>query len=272
MSIIGIDIGTSATKIVECNQNGILINKMFIEDESFNSAVSRFISSFNIDIKTIDKFILTGVGSSKVSETKLYNIDIIKVDEFIGIATGGTSLSEKNSIIIASIGTGTAFIRVDGDNVSHVGGTGLGGGTLNNLCKKFLNTNSFDEIVKLSFEGNLSNIDLTIQDITTQEIKTLPKDITAANFAKLSKDATNADMVLGIINMIFETVGMLSVFATKNDNIKDVVAIGGLTKIPHINVVFDKIEKFCNIKFTVPDNAEFAVALGIVKYYTCQKW
>jgi len=267
MNIIGVDLGTSATKIVQCDENGDLINTMFLTEKSFSKAFDKFISSFNINIERIDKIILTGVGSSRISETKLYNIDIVKIDEFIGIAEGAKALVKKDSIIISSIGTGTAFIRADGNNISHIGGSGIGGGTLINLCKKFLNLHSFEEIVNLSSSGNLYNVDLSIGDITSSEIKTLPKDITAANFAKLNNNATDSDIALGIINMIFETVGMLAVFATKNDSIKEVVAIGGLTKIPHIHIVFDKIEKFCDIKFTIPNNAEFATCFGVVQHY-----
>lgn len=267
MNIIGVDLGTSATKIVECDNNGNLVNKMVLEEKSFYKAIDDFINTYNINISTIDKIVLTGVGSSKINEKSIKDIDIIKVDEFISTATGGLELSKKESAIIANIGTGTSFVHASKNDIKHLGGTGLGGGTLIGLCNRLIDTNSFDEINNLSCKGDLSHVDLTIQDITTDEIKTLPKDITASNFAKLSKNTNNSDIALGIINLIFESIGMMAVFVSRNDKIKDIVVVGGLTKIQHIRIVFKKIEKICDAKFLIPENAEYATVIGAVVNY-----
>jgi len=265
MNIIGVDLGTSATKMINYDvSNKNLTNKMILNEKSFYKAIDTFISTNSINLTEIEKFVLTGVGSSKINEKIINGIEIIKIDEFISTATGALNLSNKKNAIIVSIGTGTAFIRVQENDIKHLGGTGLGGGTLINLCNRFINTNSFDEICELSSKGDLSHVDLTIQDITTDEIKTLPKDITAANFGKLSKVANNSDMVLGVVNLIFESIGMMSVFVSRNDEIKDIVVVGGLTKIPHIKAVFNKIEKLCDIKFIIPENAEYATVIGAV--------
>lgn len=267
MNIIGIDLGTSATKIVECDSNLNLINKMILSEKSFYKAIDIFMDTYNLSFDKIEKIILTGVGSSKISDKTIKNIELVKINEFVSTATGGIHLSNKKSAIIISIGTGTAFISVQDNKIMHLGGSGLGGGTLINLCDRFININSFNEINSLSCVGDLSNIDLTIQDITTDEIQTLPKDITAANFGKFNKEANNSDIALGIANLIFETIGMMSVFISQNNEIKDFVAVGGLTKIPHIKTVFNKIEKLCGIKFIIPENAEYATVIGAVKNY-----
>ena len=65
--------------------------------------------------------------------------------------------------------------------------------------------------------------------------------------------------------MIFEVIGMMAVFITSKTDIKDVILIGNITVIPGVKYVLDRIEKVQNIKFFVPENAEFAVVLGALK-------
>jgi len=265
MSIVGIDLGTSLAKIVECDEQGNLINKMIVGEKSCKKAFDMFVSSNNIDLKNIEKIIITGVGSSTINEQELYGIKIIKEPEFLCIAKGAMELAEKQEAVIVSMGTGTAFIRVKGDKISHLGGTGVGGGTLMSLCNKFLGTNTFSEIAELVSLGDLSKVDLVIGDITTDEIPGLPFDTTACNFGKLKVEASKEDIALGLVNMIFETIGMMAVFATKNDTIKDIVLIGGLTKVPCIKNVFERFKSITDLNFITPENAEFAVAVGAVK-------
>ncbi|MEI3434526.1 MAG: hypothetical protein V8R26_05965 [Clostridia bacterium] len=53
---------------------------------------------------------------------------------------------------------------------------------------------------------------MQIGDITTQEIPNLPKDITSSNFGKTNKEASSCDILLGISNLVFETVGVMAAF------------------------------------------------------------
>ena len=66
--------------------------------------------------------------------------------------------------------------------------------------------------------------------------------------------------------MIFESIGVMAAFAAKGANIKNIVAIGQITKMPYARQVLDKIEKLHNVKFIIPENAEYATAMGAVKY------
>lgn len=177
----------------------------------------------------------------------------------------GLELSKKEEAIIISVGTGTAFVRANKNDIKHIGGTGVGAGTLINLCNKFINVNSFEEIMNLAMKGNLSKIDLKIGDVSDSEIQTLPKDLTAVNFGKIEEDANSADIVLGFVNMIFETIGMMAVFCTKNDDIKDIVITGNIAEIPRVKEILDKIKNLYNINFIIPDNQQFATAVGAIK-------
>ncbi len=261
MSIIGIDIGSSTIKIIEYKDEQIC-NKQILESKEYEKTIENFINENNI--KIIDKIVLTGINAKKVDISK-YNVPVQIVEEFVAIGTGGLYLSNKKKAIIASIGTGTAFIRAEGKTFKHLGGTGIGAGTLTNLSNKFTGTKSLKEIIDLSKNGDLNNIDLRIADLTEENIKTLPPELTLANFGKLSNTASKEDIVLGILNMIFEVIGMMAAFASINDKIKDIVLIGNIVKIPQIKDILLKIEKTHNVSFIIPEEPQFAVAIGAIK-------
>jgi len=165
-----------------------------------------------------------------------------------------------------SIGTGTAFVKANNKSYKHIGGTGVGGGTLLNLSKKFAGVDSFQKIQKAIAKGNLENIDLTIQDVTENEIKTLPKDTTSSNFGKLKETATNEDITKGIANMVFETIGVMAVFGAQREKIKNIIVIGNVAKISYINKVLRRIENLHKgIKFIIPKHTEFATVIGAIK-------
>lgn len=146
-----------------------------------------------------------------------------------------------------------------------MGGTGVGAGTLLNMCDRLLNVKSFNEILELSKLGDLSKIDLRIGDITDKEIATLPYDLTLANFGKFDVDSKKEDIVLGLLNMIFEVIGMMAVFATQNTDIKDIVVIGNITVIPVVKDIIEKLEKLHKVNFILSEDGEFAVVIGAVQ-------
>jgi len=62
--------------------------------------------------------------------------------------------------------------------------------------------------------------------------------------------------------MIFESVGMMAVFATLKDNIRDVVLIGSLSVIEQAGEVWQTLSKMYPIRFHVPKDAIYATAVG----------
>lgn len=139
-------------------------------------------------------------------------------------------------------------------------------GTLLNLSKKLGNVKSINEVNNAIKKGDLAKVDLRVEDITEKKIKGLPKNTTSSNFGKLEKTANENDLMIGIANMIFETIGMMAVFATQNTKIKNIIVIGNAANIPYINEVLSRIENLHKgIQFIIPKNAEYAVAIGAIK-------
>lgn len=268
--VIGIDIGGSTTKIVGLENNKIISPIKVKATDAVTStfgAFGKFITENNLRLENIEKIMITGVGSSYI-KTNLYNLPTGKVDEFISIGLGGLHLSNVDNAIIVSMGTGTAFVKANKSEISHMGGTGVGGGTLLGLSQLMLNMRDFDNIVDLAKDGDLSKIDLTIGDISKDLVTGLPAETTASNFGKISDLATKSDIALGIINTVCQTIAMLSIFASRLEGGNDVVLIGNLTTIEQVHIIFKSLEDTFKINFHIPNYAEFATALGAALSYT----
>ena len=163
--------------------------------------------------------------------------------------------------IIVSMGTGTAFVHADGQNIFHMGGTGVGGGTLVGLSSLLLGVQNVDSIVELAKTGNLQNVDISIGDMNSNG-EYMPSNVTASNFGKVTDFTTKSDIAAGIVNMVFQTIGMMSVFTSRIDDIRDVVLCGSLATIPSTREHFAMIEELHGVHFHIPDHAEYATALG----------
>lgn len=263
--ILGIDIGGSTTKIVGYSQDREFVSSVQVRAEdattSAYGAFGKFLKQNSLNISDIERIYLTGVGASQI-EGNIYQIDTKRVDEFRAIGLGGLALSQKEEALVISMGTGTAIVRASRDEIRHIGGSGVGGGTIMGLCGRFVGAGSFETITELASAGDLSNVDLRIEDILPGVVSTLPPSATASNFGKLRDNASNADITLGIISMTLQTIGMMAVFATRNDTIRDVVLTGTLTTLKQIKGIFAGLERMHGLHFIVPDNAIFATAIG----------
>ena len=166
-----------------------------------------------------------------------------------------------------SMGTGTAFVYATPDKIEHLGGTGIGGGTLVGLSNAVLNVRDIKNLVKLAQKGDLRRVDLAIGDITTNAVSNLPFDATASNFGKLSELATPEDIALGLLNLVYQTVGMLAVFASRGNGGKEVVLTGNLADVPECGPIFELLSTMFDVKFHLPDQAQFATAIGAALSY-----
>ena len=53
--------------------------------------------------------------------------------------------------------------------------------------------------------------------------------------------------------------------AALDDDIKDIVLIGNIACIPVVKNILNKIEKTHNVKFTIPENPQYAVVIGAIQ-------
>ena len=268
--IIGIDIGGSTTKIggfCVCDGDRELVSPISVKATdpitSMYGAFGKFLDINSLSISDIEKVMVTGAGSSYVTKP-IYGLPYSTVEEFSAIGHGGLYVSGLDSAIITSCGTGTAIVYgKTGAKPQYLGGTGVGGGTLTGLAKKMLSIDSVHHLSELAHGGNLNRIDLMISDITKSDIIPGFADImTASNFGSLSDLATREDIALGLFNMVFETIGMMSIFASRSYGTRDVVLTGNLSQLPQAYEIFGKLNKMFDMNFIIPELSPFATVIG----------
>lgn len=262
--IVGIDIGSTTTKAVALQSKTVLYKiktKAYDAVTSATGILGKLTIESEIEIKDIEKIIITGVGASRIHKN-IFNIPTEKTDEISAIGYGGRYLSNRDNGIITNIGTGTAIIQVKQGKIYHIGGTGVGGGTIVGLSKELLSTTSFSNILNLAEKGDLKKVDLVIEDIVESNISFLKMDSTASNFGKMLDTAQREDIAIGIINLVYQVVGMLSVFAAKGTDNTIVVVTGNGSNNPLGQKILMDISDIYKIEFVFPHDAEFATAIG----------
>jgi type II pantothenate kinase len=130
--IIGIDIGSTITKVVSV-ENG-KITKMIKTKASdavtaATGAFGKIVIENGIKINTVERIVITGAGASKIKDD-IFGIPTDRVNEIEAIGIGGMFLSGMSNIIITNIGTGTVIIEAGDKGIFHFGGSGVGGGTI----------------------------------------------------------------------------------------------------------------------------------------------
>ena len=262
--IIGIDVGISTTKIVGLREERVVSPIRITATDQVTSlygAFGKYLHDNNISLSDVERVMVTGVGSAYIDED-IYGIPTQKVDEFLADGLGARFESKLSHAIVVSMGTGTSFVQCCGDDIRHIGGIGIGGGTLQGLARVMLDTRDWKQIQSLAMQGDISNINLHIGDISTHPLPGLPMDATASLFSKAQYDAPKEDIALGIIVMVLQTIGSAAILSALNSGIKDFVLIGNLTLLPQCKDIFPMLEKFYGVHFHIPKHSEFCTAIG----------
>ena len=245
--IIGIDVGGSTTKIVGV-KDGEIRNPMFVTAKdpvtSLFGAFGKYIYDHSIQLSEVEQVMLTGVGSSYIQQP-------------LGL----------DRLMVVSMGTGTSFVKVEREKIRHVGGIGIGGGTLMGLSRLLLHTQDILWVSELAGKGNLQNVDLQIQDICQTSLPGLPLDATASLLGKLDNNVSPEDLALGLMHMVLQSIGQAAVLSALEMGIRDFVLIGNLTQLPQCRPVFDTIAQMYDVRFIIPANAEYQTAIGAALAY-----
>ena len=271
--VIGIDVGISTTKIVGIKNNKISAPIRITAADPITSlygAFGKYLHDNNIELKDVEHVMLTGVGAAYIDQP-IYGLPTSKSQEFIADGLGARFESKLDHTIVVSMGTGTSFVKCDGDDMRHIGGIGVGGGTLAGLARIMLNTSDIKTVATLAQQGDVRNIDLTIGDISPQPLPGLPMDTTASNFARAQSDASKEDIAAGIIKMVLQSIGSAAWLASLGSDIRDFVLIGNLSLLPQCKEVFPALEKLYDIRFHIPKYSQYCTAIGAALDYTRQQ-
>ena len=261
---IGIDVGISTTKIVGIRE-GKVIKPLRIKATdpvtSLYGAFGKYLYDNRIDLSEVERVMLTGVGAHYIDKP-VYGLPTAKADEFLADGLGAQFESKLQRMIVVSMGTGTSLVLCDGNEVRHIGGIGIGGGTLSGLSRLLLQTDNINEIIALANKGDISRINLQIKDISTSPLPGLPMDATASLFANAQANASREDIALGLIGLVLQSIGSATILSSLNSDIRDFVLIGNLSLLPQCEFLFPVMEKIYDVRFIIPKNSEYCTAIG----------
>ena len=257
--IVGVDFGASGTKIVMMRGRKLLKSTMKQADETIEDALKRF------GLEDADCITVTGVGAAQQPET-LLGKKVVKIDEFASLYRGASTVSKRFNMVVVSVGTGTAFVRVTPFGAWHLGGSGVGGGMLQGMSEKLFGSFDPEKLQALSAQGKPENCDLLIKDVTTGQIGNLTPETTVANLSKAGT-ADDASLARGLYTLIFQCIGVMGAFCTKAHLTRTIVVCGTiLDSQPIAKEMLDGISKLHKVKFIIPDNAAFITAIGSTRF------
>ncbi|MBR3088442.1 MAG: type II pantothenate kinase [Prevotella sp.] len=271
--VIGIDVGISTTKIVGIDEMKVVSPMRITAADPVTSlygAFGKYLYENHIDLTDVEHVVLTGVGSAYI-EKPVYGLSTSRADEFVADGLGARFESKLDHIIVVSMGTGTSLVLCNGNDIHHIGGISIGGGTLQGLSRIMLQTSDIRQVSELAKHGDISHVSLMIGDISAHPLPGLPMNVTASLFANAQTDASKEDIAVGLIHTVLQSVGSAAVLSALNTDIKNFVLIGNLSLLPQCKDVFPMMEQLYNVRFHIPKYSEFCTAIGAALDYIYKK-
>jgi type II pantothenate kinase len=271
--VIGIDVGISTTKIVGIDEMKVVSPMRITAADPVTSlygAFGKYLYENHIDLTDVEHVVLTGVGSAYI-EKPVYGLPTSRADEFVADGLGARFESKLDHIIVVSMGTGTSLVLCNGNDIHHIGGISIGGGTLQGLSRIMLQTSDIRQVSELAKHGDISHVSLMIGDISAHPLPGLPMNVTASLFANAQTDASKEDIAVGLIHTVLQSVGSAAVLSALNTDIKNFVLIGNLSLLPQCKDVFPMMEQLYNVRFHIPKYSEFCTAIGAALDYIYKK-
>ncbi|PLR79559.1 type II pantothenate kinase [Bacillus canaveralius] len=212
---------------------------------------------------------LTG-GKSALLKEQYFQRGFI-FPEFDAACTGAVYFLKDEQInldekfIIVNIGTGTSWFVVEGSNYSRILGSGIGGGTLMGLGALLTGETDYSRLIKLAETGEKGNVDMLVKDIYFPQEPPIDGNLTASNFAKgsINPDSSSEDRIASVINMIGETVILLSMQAAVANQATKIVYIGStLAGNEPLKQCLASYKKMVGLEHIFLDHGEYCGAIG----------
>ena len=139
---------------------------------SLFGAFGKYVYDNGFNLSDIEQIMITGVGSAYI-EGNLYGLPTMKADEFVADGLGARYGLNMKELMVVSMGTGTSYVKVIGDNIRHIGGISIGGGTLQGLALLLLKTKDFVKIGELAQhdQGVALKNDITRYELQMSNLK-----------------------------------------------------------------------------------------------------
>ena len=261
---IGIDFGITNSDIVTKSGKNFSFKSQKSES-NIHLSLNSILKNLQKDSKIKNVFV-TG-GKHLDLPNNFDGLNVIKKNEVDCIGSGARKLSLLDSnFLVLSCGSGTACVAHQNKISKHLGGTGLGGGTIRGLCKLTIGIDDPEEIDELSRKGSQIG-DYSLKDVVSGPIGNLPEDSIAVHLGnidmmdKLKKE----DICRSIIYLVATNIARLASTAALAAKLKEVVVVGRSPNYYLYKEILTKWIEFSGLEVIFPDNGEFATALGALE-------
>jgi pantothenate kinase len=255
-TVIGIDRGASFTDFGVV-QSGALIDTASLEKRDWDNICKTYDRlSHKYQAETT---VFTGSVSDMPADLKQ---SVLIIPEIDAVGFGGSRLAGFDECVVASIGTGTAIVHYANNQAQHMGGTGVGGGTIKGLCALLCNLHDPAGIETAALKGNPSHLNLTISDLGYESISFLGSDMTASNFAAVQSRRIE-DLAAAILRLVGETVGIIASLCAREAGCMDkIVIVGKVAQNRFIRHTLELVGKLYQTHFLFPENPGYATVYG----------
>lgn len=249
-TIACIDLGTSNLKAVIHKNDGLVMKKNKYDDP--NLLLDQITQTYQPD-----KVYITGSGVRLLRDTK----DLIKLNELECTAYIVRHLGLEEGLV-TNIGTGTSFTMLSNEGYKHLNGTGVGGGAFVGLGQRMLGLTEPEDIEAMATAGDLSEINIVIEDIYPDGIEALAGDVTVANFGKVG--GSDHDVAVGIHSLITESIVSMVRALLFQSPIKEIIVCGGVTENRMVKQLFAKYSALFGFQTTYLEDPSYGTALGML--------
>ncbi len=267
----GVDIGGSLTKVVTIEGDE---RRYCLLEHTDASSVAKMIPHEG-------EIYVTGCGAKEVVRRLGRHAHV--ADELQSFCAGARQLFTEEGhgqdpFVLVSMGTGTSVFYVSPTSGTRAAGTGVGGGTIIGLGSLVLSTRDFGKIMEMASIGKRQRVDLMVSDLYRDAADSpVLSALTAANFgrasggslgcggpddAKAATPATLEDISSAIVQVVVETVAVLSIQVARTYKAHSVVVAGSPSSHPLIRDRFLELKGLLGHEFTFLEHGAFCGALG----------
>jgi type II pantothenate kinase len=269
-NVVAIDFGASNTDAAAIIDGKLRVWSEWRRGTPSPESIYAILAAGNLHLTETRLLAVTG-GHHQILPDEIDGVPVVKIGELTAIGRGGQALASGSwrlplePMLIVSAGSGTAMVAARGEEIQHVTGSGVGGGTLLGLGRLLLETTDPVAIDRLAKAGDPNGADLALRDLVSGPIGTLPADATAVNFGRLTRldePPRREDLAAALVNMIGQVIATLATNAARAAQVKRGVVTGHMTDMETMRETMARVGTFFGFPLETCGEAGSATVIG----------
>jgi len=262
---VAVDLGMSIIDLVVESEDTLTMHKL---ENQHGEATAQVRQALNVLADDLVPGMTIGVTGGRYrdlpDEVDAYRIR--KVNEMQALGLGGLALSKLDSGLVVSAGTGSAMVAAWGNDIYHVTGSAVGGGTLLGLSKLILGTDDVEEINRLALAGDASAVDIMLTEAVGGEVGRLPANANAVNLGKLDRENgfSRENLAAGLVRLVAQVIAVIAINAANAEDLAEIIMVGHMMDLESIRKEVRLVGEFYQRNFTIPVNPGFGTAMGVL--------